>query len=56
VSVEDDIRYEPTVDDLYEAKLKKCADEGHELEFMVTAWGDESIECPRCERRWTEAS
>lgn len=54
MSIEDDIRYEPTIDDLFEAKLRKCRKEGHDLYAGTYADGSETLTCARCDTRFVE--
>jgi hypothetical protein len=54
MSIEDDIRYAPTIDDIFEAKLKRCRREGHDLQAEVTLGGQEVLRCLRCDTEFME--
>ena len=54
MSLEDDIRYGPSPDDIWEAKLKRCRKEGHDLQAEVTLAGQEILRCLRCDTEFME--
>jgi hypothetical protein len=54
VSIEDEIRYEPTEDDLYEERLRQCRARGHDDWAYETESGLEGVQCSRCGRRMEE--